>query len=457
MLQDIAVEAAFPQSAIYRAEDWNEPMEKLTMSVLEHGTLYLEGHRNLLAGSRGEGLAMESDWGHPDADYDVMSIDGGPMGVYVAGGQRPRGGSCLDFRPEQCPAAYCKLEVKDLGRLRESRLYDGGKWCDDSCVKESDGTKWIDTYNAVRKMRKKSFLAHANATITGPAAQLMGNRDYVRTLVCSGPHPDLHHEFPSRSRGAWPPASLIKYILQMPMLLVLVGHKGSPESEFRQQARTSWSHLELKLIQGLPESVRQGYIACKYVMKRFLEVHRGQNKAVDGVSVVCSYHIKTVFLRFLEKIPPSMITSPFALLLDLLRELDEYIKVGKLPHYFLADCNLLETVACDERSIARQAIKHILSDPLNALLTSPTDPQQIYGEVCPKDLVVAFQHVSAHLTHAKRRKLSKLLARVDERRRERFEKMLQQDRRGSVRGSLGVLGRPDLTGLAEMLKEIKSI
>ena len=232
---------------------------------------------------------------------------------------------------------------------------------------------------------------------------------------------------------------------------------GLPSTEFRQQARTSWSHLELKLIQGLPESVHQGYIACKYVMKRFLEVHRGQNKAVDVVSVVCSYHIKTVFLRFLEKIPPSMITSPFALLLDLLRELDEYIKVGKLPHYFLADCNLLETVACDERSIARQAIKHILSDPLNALLTSPTDPQQIYGEVCPKDLVVAFQHVSAHLTHAKCRKLSKLLARVDERRRERFEKMLQQDRRGSVRGSLGVLGRPDLTGLAEMLKEIKSI
>ena len=184
-------------------------------------------------------------------------------------------------------------------------------------------------------------------------------------------------------------------------------------------------------------------------MKRFLEAHRGQNEAADGRSRVCSYHLKVVFLRFLEKTPPSQITSPFGLFLDLLRELDEYLKVGNLPHYFLAECNLLETVANDERGIAHQVITKILSDPLNALLTSPTDPQEIYGEVSPDDLVTAFHGVSSHLMSKQYQKLSVLLARVDERRQQRYEEQREEDERRMVSG------RAELTGLADMLKEIK--
>ena len=123
------------------------------------------------------------------------------------------------------------------------------------------------------------------------------------------------------------------------MLLVLVGHKLSPE--FNLRARISWSHLELKVIRELPESVRQSYISFKYVLKRVLKARRGQNEAGDGRSRVCSFHFKTVFLRYLEKRPLSLITSPFELFLDMLIQLDVYLEVGKLPHYFLADCDLL--------------------------------------------------------------------------------------------------------------------
>ena len=49
-----------------------------------------------------------------------------------------------------------------------------------------------------------------------------------------------------------------------------------------------------------------------------------------------------------------MITSPFGLFLDLLHELDEYLKVGTLPYYFLPECDLLETVPEGELCIARQ-------------------------------------------------------------------------------------------------------
>ena len=448
-LQDIAVEAAFPQSAVTRMRDsWVERNE-FAMSALEEGRMYRgEGDWWLLtAGSRAEQLALGDSWGHPSADEDWMYINGGPMGVYVAGGQEPRGESCLQFRPQGCPAAYCKLEVTDIDGLRKSEVRLGGEWCDESCVVTSDSSLWLHTYNAVRQMKASGILTRDDHTVSGPASQ-GGLHDIVQTLTCSAPHPDLHEEFRTRQRGSWPPVSLIQYILQLPMLLVLVGHKGSPESEFKQQARMSWSHLELKLIQGLPESVRQGYIACKYVMKRFLEAHRGQNEAADGRSRVCSYHLKVVFLRFLEKRPPSQITSPFGLFLDLLRELDEYLKVGNLPHYFLAECNLLETVGDDERGIARQIIADILSDPLSALLTSPTDPQQIYGKVRPDALVNAFRGVSSHPTHEQYRKLSRLLVRVDKRRRQRYKKQRKGDE-GRVSG------RAELTGLVDMLKEIK--
>ena len=449
VLQDLVIEAVFPQSGISRIMDSWVKWNKLTMTELEDGRQYRgDGHMgSLVCGSRGERLAMEDKWGHPDADLDGMLLRGGPFGVYTEGGQQPRGKSCLDFCLEGCPVAYCKLEVTDLNGLRESTV-TGNRWCDNNCTDEYDGRHCMNTYHVVRKLKDAHDYTSDNPTVTGPAAQSRDNIETVQTLVCSGPYPDLQ-EFESRPRGSWPPVTLIKYILQTPILLVLVGHKGSPESDSKQQARISWSHLELKLILELPESVHQGYIACKYVMKRFLEARRGQNEAVYGRSKVCSYHLKIAFLHFLEKSPPSQITSPFGLFLDLLHELDEYLKMGKLPHYFLAECNLLETVADDERGIARQVITTILSDPLNALLSSPTCPQEIYGEVCPNELVVAFVRVSSRPTRDACQNLSVQLARVDKRRRQKWEEQEDWDLRRRV------LGRPEPIALVDMLKEIR--
>ena len=384
---------------------------------------------------------MDDHWGHDGADWDVMYLRGGRIGVNIPGGQQSREKACLDFRPEGCPAAYSKLLITDLRGLEYTRI---GR-----CVHRSGGKRWLNTYQAVRAMKD------SDETISGPAGQEQdkyGTRDYVRTFVCNGPHPDMYQEFANRPRQ-WPPAALISDLLELPMLLVLVGHKLSPE--FHLQARISWSHLELKLIQELPESVRQGYIACKYVFKRFLKAHRGQNETGEDKETknsVSSYYIKTTFLRYLEKTHPSMIKSPFRLFLDLLHELNTYLKGGKLPHYFVAQCNLLETVEEGELCLAQQVIEKILSDPLNALLTSPTAPQEIYGEVHPDYLVSAFSSVFSHPTCEQSwRDLSDLLARVDERRRQRYREQRQKDDRRNYR----VSGRAELTGLVDMLKQIK--
>ena len=417
------------------------------MSALERGVRYHVGGGlyPLTSGSRAEGLTLEDEWGYDPSDRDNMWLIGGPLGVYVTGGQQARGESCMDFRPEGCSPAYCKLQISDLHGLKKSRIVLLGRWFDENCVEESDGVTWLNTYNTVRCMRDSNRYRRGHS-VSGPASQ-SGNYDTVNTLVCSAAHPDLHHEFRSRTRGPWPTADVINYILRLPMLLVLVGHKLS--AEFRLEARISWSHLEYKLIKELPESVRHGYMAYKYVMKRFLKAHRGQNEAEDGRSHIGSYHLKSIFLNFLEIRPPSLITSPFKLFRDLLIHLDDYLQVGKLPHYFLPQCDLLETVGDDERQFARQVIREILKDPLNALLTSPTRPHQIYGEVNPDHLVVAFQRVSAHPTCEQSRKdLSELLTRVDERRRERFREQRKSDGKR-------VSGRAQLTGLADTLKQIK--
>ena len=443
MLQDIALEAAFPRSAICRLSDSAVKRNVWLMSWLESRCAYDGGRAwPFTAGSRAEGLALENRWGHPNADEDRMRLEGGLLGVFVPGGHGKRGQSCLTFRPEVCPAAYTKLEISDLDRLSE------GWGLAHNCVYEAAGRKWLATYNAVRGM-KGSDVSHDGQTIVGPATQY-GLVETVFTLVCNAPHPQLK-KYRHRPREHWPTKAMIHNILQLPMLLVLVGHKLSPE--FRLQARISWSHCELALIHELSESVRQGYVACKYVLKRFLAVQRGQNEADDGRSRVGSYHIKTVFMHFLEKTPPSLITSPFGLFLDLLNELDDYLKVGELPNYFLSQCNLLETVGDDERRFARCAIRDILSNPLSALLTSPTFPWQVYGKVRPDDLVAAFHQVSAHPTCEQgRNDLSELLARVDEWRRLRYKEQCEMDNRFPQ-----ISGRTAPPVLVNMLKQFKYI
>ena len=380
---------------------------------------------------------MEDEWGHGKSDWDFMKLFGVRLGVHVAVGQQPRNGSCLELCSEGCPVTYTKLQVTDL---RGSNQYWASRYWPPECFYQSGDQYWLDTSEVVLVMR------HRDSQVSGPAAQ-SNNRDMVFTLICNSPHPEIQQDFLNRPHQ-WPPAPLIFVLLQLPMLLVPVGHK--PSSEFKLQARISWSHLELKLIQELPNIVCQGYIAFKYTLKRFLEHHRGLNEACDGRNCVGSYHLKTLFLRYLEETPPSMITSPFALFLGLLHELDKCLRLGVLPHYFLYQCNLLETVDCDERCITLQAIKKIIADPLNALLTSPIDFNQIYGEIHPDSLVGAFKGVSLHPTCQQSQKyLSDLLASLDEVRKQRDRKQCECDK------NQGVSGRADLTVLVDSLQRVQ--
>ena len=354
LLQDIALEAVVPRSAIYRMSDTDIRHNEHVISELKSGWEYRAGWGwNLITGSRAEGLTLDNYWGHENADENLILLHGGALGVCVDGGQQPRGGSCLDFCSEGCPPGYCKLQISDLNGLMKSEVFCK-KWLKYDCIEGSDSAKWLNMHHVVDCIRNCA----TDNVINSEPAKLSHYTDRVDTLVCSDPHPDLHNEFRNRTRGPWPTANMINDLLQLPMILVPVEHKRL--QEFKFLAKMSWSHLECKLIKELPEKVRQGYIACKYIfVKRFAGASKGQNLAGDNKTHIGSYHIKCVFLHFLDKYPPSSITSPFKLFLDLLTHLQDYLQVGKrLPHYFQAQCDLLESVGNDERHLAIQVIKH---------------------------------------------------------------------------------------------------
>ena len=423
------------------------------MSALHSGQAYSMWLEWLISGSQAEGLALEPAWGHPSSDTDTMLLYGGKWGVYIPGDHASHGAASLEYHPEGCPPAYCKLEVINLTALRRELGFNTFNWWKEHigvrrCTHRAGGRHWLNTYNTVRLMTGGS-----GENVSGPAGQTgSGLFEDITTLVCSGPHPGLQREFRHRSRQQWPPVEVIEYILQLPMLLVLIGHKLS--KDFKCEARISWSHCEMKIMQELSESVRQGYIACKYILKRILAVHRGQTKTGDGRSRVGSYHLKTVFLHYLEKRPPHMIASPFGLFIDLLHNLDHRLEVGKLPHYFLTECDLLETVGDEERRITRQAIQAILLDPLVALLTSPTHPRQIYGKVRPGALVNCFWRVVTHsMCEQSWEDLSVLLACVDECRHKCYQN--QQGWDEDEDEDFVVSGRPELTELVDALDQIK--
>ena len=272
--------------------------------------------------------------------------------------------------------------------------------------------------------------------------------DYVSTLVADAPHPAID-DYLQRPRGEWPPQDQLDEIQQLPLCLVLVGSKESDHPEL--EARASWSPGEMLLISKLKNSIKQGFIAAKFTFKSAIKIIRDGNVPAHGRSHVGSYHLKNTLLHHLEKTPPSKINSPYRLMINILRDLQMYLRRGTLPHYFLQGCNLLTTIGRDERQMALKAIEAIVSDPVSAIIKCPDKPKEINGDTCPDDLVSAFRLVSADPSCVENRyDLFVLLSQLNLSRLPLYCRQLTFDKYGISRGPI----RPDLTRLTDMLNKI---
>ena len=452
---NVAVEAVFPQCAIIRLSDRQLKNNEKLLSDLRRGEAYkgdgwglVRGGVWLTAGSRAEGLAIENGWGHPVVDRDIMQLYGGHLGVHVPRSLPPPGRALLKYRPEDCPPAYCKIEVTDEVRLTEVEV--GGMRLGAACVDRSEGLDWLKTDEMLMRIEGEDT--------RGPAGQ-DGESEFVPTLVCNTAHPVIDREYVHRHHHRWIEPQELEMMRQLPMLLVLIGHRDY--NEFPFQARLSWSHLEMALIIKLPLQIKQIYIAFKYIYKSLANTLRGSKAGDGGRRRVGSYHLKTVFLHFLEKGTRIFKWCQSRVLLALIRLLQSYVEADNLPHYFLPDCNLLNTVGPKERLITRNVINYILSDPLRSILMCPTVPlikdpvipYEIYGKFPRHIFLSTFRHASSQSTYASyRERLLFLLNHLDERRREQYR------RQETVDGKKGVKGRTELTGLVDMLlREKKTV
>ena len=400
----VAVETTCPQFTIAQPE--GKTMKRICEWHDEKGCSSVTGNM-FTAGSLAEGLTLRTGWGHPQSGINNMVLLAGPLSVQVPQtGCQAQECALLTYRDAGCPSVYCKIEVTDEQTLMSVNVE--GKQLDEMCIHRSEGVAWLRTQNMLWLLQDSN-----TKTIRAPACKSRGGKTkYVPTLVCSDTHPDIDQNYMLRTRHGWPSSQQLAVIKQLPMLLVLTGHKNS--AEFPLQARVSWSHSEMELLISLPLHIKQIYIVLKYAFKCLMKEFRGTNMSNYGRNPVGSYCLKTVLLNHLERIGgPATIGSKLALLHGLLYDLDLCLRVGNIPHHFIPNCNLLEKVASHERRIARNVIKRIQYDPLRAILMCPTTPKHIYGEVQPETLVVAFHQVSFHMTSASCKDLLKLLLHID--------------------------------------------
>ena len=394
-------------------------------------------------------MALSFWWGHARSDRDWMHLYGGGLGVCIPDEGPSAEGTNLVFSAEGCPAAYCRVQVNDVGEFSQSvakvNLPLGGLVCRNlvpGCVVEERNCHWLDSQCLLKVLQ-------GSGDIIGPAGQLYGGQwEFVPTLVCSGPHPGMD-EYRSRPRKGWPTGAQIDSLSQMPMLLVLVGFKGS--EDFPKQMRVSWSHLELELIICLPEWVKQGYLAFKYTVKHVLHRCINEDADHDGRSRISSYHLKTTLLHTLENNPPDRRRTSYQLMLELLHSFRDYLKVGTLPHYFLPKCDLLLNVSEDVRKCALDAVQSLLPNPIRYILESPATPAYIYGDIRPNALVSAFCELLSLPEDGKCLKdLRRLLYQLDTHRESLYRRQLDWDQNQNA--NLVVSWRPQLTSLTYLFR-----
>ena len=423
---DLCIECAIPRCAVARLADANVRRNEAALKTLMSGESYRELESDILfVGRGGKGIALESGWGYPEVDFDRMVLYGGPLGVHIPQGLTPPGPSCLRYHPENCPPAYCKIEVTDIKKLSTKT-----SWWDPSCICRTDGVDWLNINASLRNIESLPFETET---------------EYTPTLLGSAPDPSLDH-YLSRLRGNWPPSDTLEKIKQLPAMFVLAGNKSSTEYPF--QARLSYSAMEMLLINDVPDFAKQAFVAFKYTFKRSQTICRGLNADSDCISIT-GYHLKTVFMQYIEKRGSLFDSSPFKMMLDLLNELQNYIFIGVLPHYFVPECNLLGAVGSRERNIAIKSIGTIFADPLKAVITCPTDPGQIYGDIRPNDIVaVVRRSVDGSNSEGHQEELRNLLQRLDDHRHHLHMRQLQQDKANMVSG------RPELRRLLSLWKQI---
>ncbi|KAL9979216.1 hypothetical protein ACROYT_G016846 [Oculina patagonica] len=136
--------------------------------------------------------------------------------------------------------------------------------------------------------------------------------------------------------------------------------KPAPSDQNKTSWRFSFSLAEVELSKLVPDTARKCFLALKIILKDHLQ---------PVVPRITTYHIKTIFLNTLEKVPVSFwvegnIEECF---LTLLAELRDALKSTNCPHYWFSFINLFDIKAKTLLRLAKK-VERIMKDPAPFIL-----------------------------------------------------------------------------------------
>ena len=255
-----------------------------------------------------------------------------------------------------------------------------GAECARKCFIPRYGHTWLSSYETLRKggarcIRENEF--HGPARVqAGPAASM----DQVFTLLCCSPLRCMDAYYHRQRSSHWPSDRTMGRLRNARGTIVCAGHKLSPEQDQRLQFRFSFSCQELLLANDMPPWVKQGYVAFKRTLKAKL-LHVRRDTVSEGRSKMSSYHFKTVLLWALEDPEAWGKLCPFRLMMLLLASLKSYLQLCPpvLSHYFIPQCNLLETTDIDDIRLTLRIIDDVQGDPVASIIKTRTSPGFLYS------------------------------------------------------------------------------
>ncbi len=216
-----------------------------------------------------------------------------------------------------------------------------------------DGSRSISPQDSEYELRHNTqeFIPDAPVHTTNSASDLKFAFDFVHALSCLG-WPELASGWVSRNRQ-WPSENVVDTITSSGFNLV---PKMSPGGNADLDWRISFSKAELILAEHMNETQKNCYRLFKSIVS-----HKCQHP-----KTLASYHLKTVFMWTLERIPERFWTKHTIgeRFLTLMDTLIQFVAAANLPMYFIPDLNLLDGIDNNELNITVNQLIHIRKHPL---------------------------------------------------------------------------------------------
>ena len=152
-------------------------------------------------------------------------------------------------------------------------------------------------------------------------------------------------DWPTRHRNYWPDSATVDHVVSNGCDVVGVAHRQCRQDEWmsKHQWRLSFSRAEIVLINSWMPVQQIVYHMLRVLMKTGPLPDSADNSRAGKLS---NYHIKTLMLWACELKPKTWWTYDFSLVricLELLSDSAVWSAEARCPHYFINNCNLIDS------------------------------------------------------------------------------------------------------------------